>query len=200
MTTEIQSVSSVAPGVRRLTAEYIAARALLDAATLDEAAPKILAAICESLDWTHGALWVIDREIDALRCIHIWNAPSTQFPEFAAASRASTFERGVGLPGRVWATGKPSWIEDVVGDPIFPRASAAAREGLHGAVAFPVILRGDVLSVMEFFSQEVRRPDEELLSTLRTVGVLNAPVSSGFFVKFARPPSGVGWSIPMPTL
>ena len=170
MMAEVQSIGSAAPGVRRLSAEYIAARALLDAATLDEAAPKILAAIGESLDWTHGALWVIDRELDALRCIHTWNAPSTQFPEFDAASRATTFERGVGLPGRVWATGKPSWIEDVVGDLNFPRAPMAEREGLHGAVAFPVVLRGDVLSVMEFFSQEVRRPDEELLSTLRTVG------------------------------
>jgi PAS domain S-box-containing protein len=170
MTTEVQSVTTAAPGVRRLTAEYIAARALLDAATLDDAAPKILAAICENLEWTHGALWVIDRDIDALRCVHIWNAPSTQFPEFDAASRAVTFKRGVGLPGRVWATGKPSWIEDVVGDQNFPRAPMAAHDGLHGAVAFPVILRGDVLSVMEFFSQEVRQPDEELLSTLRTVG------------------------------
>ena len=41
----------------------------------------------------------------------------------------------------------------------------AEREGLHGAVAFPVVLRGDVVSVMEFFSQDIRRPDEELLAT-----------------------------------
>ena len=159
------------PGVRRLTPEYIAARALLDAATLDEAAPKILSAICESLDWALGALWVIDRDIDALRCAHIWNAgPSTQFPEFDAVSRATTFQRGVGLPGRVWASGHPAWIEDVPGDGNFPRAPIAAREGLRSAVAFPVVLRGDVLSVMEFFSDQVRRPDEELLSTLGTVG------------------------------
>jgi PAS domain S-box-containing protein len=170
MTTEVPSVTAAAPTIRRLSAEYIAARALLDAATLDDAAPKILAAIGESLDWTHGALWEIDPELGALRCSHIWNAPGTQCPEFDAISRATTFERGVGLPGRVWETGKPFWIEDVVGDANFPRAPMAASDGLHGAVAFPVVLRGDVLSVMEFFSREVRRPDEQLLSTLRTVG------------------------------
>ena len=46
------------PGVSgqpRLTAEYVAARALLDATTLDEAIPKILRSICEALDWE---LWV----------------------------------------------------------------------------------------------------------------------------------------------
>ena len=143
---------------------------MLDAASLEEAAPKILAAIGESLDWAHAALWVIDHELDALRCAHIWNAPSTQFPEFDASSRTTTFSRGIGLPGRVWASGKPAWIDDLVVDPNFPRAAVAAREGLRSAVAFPVVVRGEVLNVMEFFTRVARRPDEELLSTLRTVG------------------------------
>lgn len=169
MMPEVPPTSS-APNVRRLTAEYIAARALLDAASLEEAAPKILAAIGESLDWAHAALWVIDHEIDALRCAHVWNAPAAHFPEFDAVSRASTFGRGVGLPGRVWASGEPAWIDEVAGDPNFPRGPVASREGLHSAVAFPVVLRGEVVSVMEFFTRAARRPDEDLLSTLRTVG------------------------------
>ena len=72
------------PHERRLTAEYVAARALLDATTIDEAAPKILEAICETLGWEHGALWTIDREADALRCAKIWTSPAVQFPEFDA--------------------------------------------------------------------------------------------------------------------
>ena len=58
-----QSVHSGRPSERRLTAEYVAARALLDATTIDEAAPKILEAICDALGWEHGALWTIDREV-----------------------------------------------------------------------------------------------------------------------------------------
>jgi PAS domain S-box-containing protein len=158
------------PRERRLTAEYVAARALLDAATLDEAAPRILGAIGEALGWEHGSIWAIDREADAMRCVHVWSAAPTQFPEFHAASRASTFRKGVGLPGRVWAAGEPVWVQDVAGDPNFPRAAVAAREGLHTAVGFPVLLRGDVLNVLEFFSRETRAPDEELLSTLHTIG------------------------------
>ena len=45
-----------------------------------------------------------------------------------------------------------------------------AREGLHAAFGFPVLLRGEVLGVMEFFSREIREPDEELLAMLTTVG------------------------------
>jgi two-component system, sensor histidine kinase and response regulator len=155
---------------RRLTAEHVAARALVEAATIGEAAPKILEAICEALEWEYGALWRIDREADVLRCVDTWASPSVQFPEFDTNSREITFRRGVGLPGRVWTSGKPAWIPDVVEDANFPRASSAAREGLHGAFGFPILLRGEVQSIMEFFSREIRAPDEDLLSMLTSVG------------------------------
>jgi PAS domain S-box-containing protein len=81
-----------------------------------------------------------------------------------------TFGRGVGLPGRVWSTGQPVWIADVTLDTNFPRGPYAAGENLHGAFGFPILLRGDVQSVMEFFSREIRAPDEDLLSMLASVG------------------------------
>src|SRR5699024_11142487 len=89
---------------------------------------------------------------------------------FDRASRQMTFSRGIGLPGRVWAAGQPVWIRDVVQDPNFPRSEIAGREGLHGAFGFPILLRDDVQSVMEFFSREIRAPDEDLLSMLTSVG------------------------------
>jgi two-component system sensor histidine kinase/response regulator len=170
MTLDVQVSGDDDASKRRLTAEHAAARALVSAATIDEAAPKILEAICESLGWEHGALWTIDHGADVLRCAEIWNLPTVRFEEFDAISRALTFRRGIGLPGRVWATGDPAWIPDVTRDSNFPRGAVAAREGLHAAFGFPVLLRGEVQSVMEFFSREIRKPDEELLSMLSAVG------------------------------
>jgi PAS domain S-box-containing protein len=155
---------------RQLTAEHVAARALVESATFGDAAPKILEAICEALGWEYGALWRIDHEVDVLRCVDTWRPSRTEFPEFDRASRQMTFSRGVGLPGRVWSSGQPAWIPDVVRDVNFPRAAIAGREGLHGAFGFPILLRGDVQSVMEFFSREIRAPDEDLLSMLTSVG------------------------------
>src|SRR5262245_1485909 len=71
----------------RLSTEFVAARALLEATTLEEAMPKILGAICSALSWEHGALWVVDRERDRLRCAYVWKADPAQFPEFDALSR-----------------------------------------------------------------------------------------------------------------
>jgi len=156
--------------VRRLHAQYSTTRALAESRSLREAAPKVLRAICETLGWEHGALWRVDAATEVLRCVELWSPPHTSFPEFAKSSRRTTFVRGVGLPGRVWSTGKPAWIPDVVRDTNFPRAPIAAREGLHAAFGFPVLVGSEVLGVLEFFSSEIRRPDQELLELLATAG------------------------------
>src|SRR5215467_1043369 len=133
MTRQARALSGNGLAERRLRAEHVVARALVEASTFADAVPKILEAICRALDWEHGALWTIDRETDVLRCGQVWPAESVAFPEFHATSQASKFPRGVGLPGRVWASAEPAWIRDVVNDANFPRAEVAAREGLHAA-------------------------------------------------------------------
>src|SRR5688572_8015369 len=155
MASQVHVLSGDGLAERRLRAEHVVARALVEAGTFAEAVPRILEAICSALGWEHGALWDVDRANDVLRCTEIFTAASAAFPEFDAVSRASSFKRGTGLPGRVWSSGEPVWIPDVVQDGNFPRAPVAAREGLHAAFGFPILLRGEVLSVMEFFSREI---------------------------------------------
>jgi two-component system, sensor histidine kinase and response regulator len=155
---------------RRLAAQYETARAVAESTTLAEATPKVLLAICQALGWEHAALWNVDRKAGLLRCVETCHVPTLPFKEFEAASRRITFASGVGLPGRVWASGKPVWIPDVVRDSNFPRAAVAAREGLHAAFGFPILLGTEILAVMEFFSREIRQPDDDLLRMLAAVG------------------------------
>src|SRR5688572_18710461 len=132
----------------RLTAEHVAARALVESETLAEAAGRVLLALCEGLGWDYGALWNVDTKEETLRCVETCHLPSAHVLEFEAVSRRTAFERGVGLPGRVWESGVPVWIPDVVSDTNFPRAAIAAHDGLHGAFALPVLSKGSVVGVM----------------------------------------------------
>src|SRR5439155_839318 len=84
------------------------------------------------------------------RCLEAWHRCEVNVPRFEAITRQHTFARGVGLPGRVWTSGKPVWIPDVAKDANFPRAPVAAQEGLHGAFGCPIMLGREVLGVMEF--------------------------------------------------
>ena len=154
----------------RLRVQHTVAQILAEAVTIEEAAPRILRAMGECLGWDVGALWRVDRQAEALRCVELWHKASIEVPEFERFSREFTFVPGLGLPGRVWSTLEPEYVPDVVLDENFPRAPIAEREGLHAAFAFPILLGGEVLGVIEFFSREIRQPDQELLNMLATIG------------------------------
>src|SRR5882762_5292456 len=154
----------------RLRVQHTVAQILAEAATIEEASPRILRAMGECLGWDVGALWRVDREAEALRCVELWHKASIEVPEFERVSRELTFVPGLGLPGRVWSSLEPECIPDVVSDENFPRGPIAEREGLHAAFGFPILLGGEVLGVIEFFSREIRQPDQELLNMLATIG------------------------------
>ncbi len=155
---------------KRRTTGYAVTAALAESTTLTEAAPRILAVIGEGLDWDVGALWTVDRPAHVLHCIAIQCRSPRTCPAFMDASRRSTFAPGIGLPGRVWADRRPAWVADVTRDENFPRASDAAADGLHGAVAFPIVLGAEVLGAIEFFSHRLRQPDKDHLHMLTLLG------------------------------
>jgi signal transduction histidine kinase/DNA-binding response OmpR family regulator len=155
---------------RQAAAQNVTTCALVESATLAEAMPRVLEAVCESLDWIMGVRWSVDRDAQLLRCAEIHVAPPRTLQGMVDLSRRVTFAHGIGLPGRVWSTGRAAWIADVVHDPNFPRAAAATRDGLHGAFGFPIIGPGGFLGVMEFFSSEIRKPDAAVLAMFEGIG------------------------------
>jgi len=154
----------------RIAADHAVTRVLAESPTLQAAALRVLPAIGESLEWEMGAIWRVEEEAEVLRCVELWQVPQLHAPEFEKITRTASFPSGVGLPGRVWANGKPLWLHDVISDPNFPRAIHAEEEGLHSAFGFPVRSGDNVIAVMEFFSREIREPDDELLQMFEAIG------------------------------
>jgi len=83
----------------RLSLQYAVARALADAATLEEAAPRILQTVCEKVGWRFGELWRVDAGAGVLRHVETWSEQPLASPEFERATREITFPPGLGLPG-----------------------------------------------------------------------------------------------------
>jgi len=155
---------------RRLAAQHAVTSVLAESASLTEATPRILQATCESLELEMGALWKVDGQAAELRCVAVWHVPGAHIPEFEAITRGSVFSKGTGLPGRIWASGKPTWIANVAEDANFPRGPIAAREGLHAAFGFPVRVDREILGVIEFFSLQIQQPDQDLLHMMTNIG------------------------------
>jgi PAS domain S-box-containing protein len=157
-------------GEQGVAAAYAATRILAEADSLAAAAPHLLGAIGDNLEWDWGALWSFEREGVPLRCDCLWHARDIETAEFDTVSRERKFPAGESRLSQVWRSGLPIWMVDATTDPEFLRASAASRAGLHGGVIFPVLLDTEALGVVEFFSRAARERDEEQLATLSAIG------------------------------
>ena len=149
--------------------EYAVARILAERDRPVEVYEAVLQVIGSSLGWELGAVWEVAPGDGLLHCIRTWHAGGG-FPEFEALSEHITLAPGEGLPGVVVESGDPAWIVDAPANPNFPRAAIARRCGLHAAFGFPLLSPRGAVGMMEFFTQELRQPDEHLLETMRELG------------------------------
>jgi PAS domain S-box-containing protein len=155
---------------RRLAAQYAVSRILAEPVTLEEVVDAILLTIGQELGWDLSVYWAVDHTADRLLRRAGWCAPTIDASRFEAVSQSMRFSRGIGLPGRVWASGEAVWIPDVLEDSNFPRGPAAAVAGLHSAFAFPIYHQDEILGVVECFSRALRRPDADLLHAVSALG------------------------------
>jgi len=165
-----ERLSREARRASRHAARHAVADTLATAPGLREAAPRILQAMGTHLGWDVGCLYTVDHTSDSLHCVSVWQSPGVNADRFEAETRRRTFSRGEGLPGRVWLTAEPLWIEDVQREALFLRQPEAEADFLRGAFAFPILHGDDVLGVVEFFGRGVRRPDTDLLETTNGIG------------------------------
>lgn len=154
----------------RLALQYAVTQILSESTDLINSAWQILSTFCQSLGWEVGAFWQVDGDARMLRNVEMYHVTSVQTPEFDGQTQTILLEKGQCLPGRIWASGKPEWCPDVVEEPNFLRAGAAAHEKLHAAFGFPIKLGNQVLGVVEFYSSEIREPDDELMKMIAGIG------------------------------
>src|SRR6478752_10529144 len=153
----------------RTAVNLAVARILSESPALAHAIPKILRTVCETLGWEVGDFWTPKPDGRVLRC-EVSESRLGKFSKFKTVCRKLELAPGVGLPGRIWRNLKPAWISDITKDNNFPRASVAAGEGLHSAFAFPISFGKHFVGVMEFFSVEIREPDQDVLQMFGSIG------------------------------
>jgi len=153
---------------RVLTTQYAVAAAVAGSQGLEDGLLRALAAIGCGMDWQAGHLWVVgpDRR---LRCRTTWHDDDALEP-FVEASCLTTFGPGEGLPGRVWASGRPAWLADLRADANFPPCDVAESVGLRAAVGVPMIVGGEAQGVVEFFASELREEDASHVEAMAALG------------------------------
>ncbi len=145
------------------------ASAANEASSIEQAMQICLEQVCLHTGWPIGHSFIVSPITGMLESAN-WHVTQPRFQLFQDHEGERRFESGEGMPGRVLATGTSVWISDVTQDPNFRRTRSAQKIGLKGGYAFPVKVGGEVVAVLEFFSQELGEPNEALLDVMAHIG------------------------------
>lgn len=119
--------------------------------------------------WAYGSYWEVNPSENALR----FSVESgTVTPEFAKVTQEASFREGVGLSGKTWQSRDLVFVKDLGTMQDCCRREPAQRAGVKSGVCFPIIIKGQVLGTMDFFSLEILDISKERLEALRAVGQL----------------------------
>ncbi len=140
-----------------------------EAHELEDALRACVDEVCAQSAFTIGH--ALKRQGDGLVSTGIWHADD---PKVGAAYRAATgdhvFRAETGYLGRVLSTKQAMWLVDPAADDLPIRWQEAAEYGLRSALAFPVVVGGEVVAAVEFYSPHPTPPDGRVLGAMTNVG------------------------------
>ena len=143
--------------------------AIADAKSQSEAASIALETVRNAFGWAYGSYWQLDPQENALT----FSVESGSVnDEFRRVTREARFEKGVGLSGKTWQAKDLLFVDDLGTMTDCCRRESAQRAGVKSGVCFPILVKGQVIGTMDFFSLEVLCLSEERLNALRSVGQL----------------------------
>jgi signal transduction histidine kinase len=155
---------------RRSALQAAVAEAVSRSTSLEEISHQALSAIAITQGFDLGALWRVDRAEARLRFVGLWRNAGIDADRFHRESRDAEFEYGQGVLGGVWKAGAPAVVHDVARDERLVRRELLAGLGVRTVLYCPVRAHGETVGVIECFSREVRRADQQLLTLLDDIG------------------------------
>ncbi len=143
-----------------------------EAQSVEEAFGAALEQICRSMQWTSGHAWLVNNDAPGtLIDSGIWTSGSSKIRQVLRESgRQQQIDSGEGLAGRVIASGRTEWIEDLADIPDFPGRDAIRALPITSLMLVPVFLGKQVCGVLEFFSRKPMPRDPDLIKVMRNLG------------------------------
>jgi two-component system, cell cycle response regulator len=129
---------------------------------------QLLSAVCTRTAWEYGESWIPDVTHSVLELSPAWCVNTNldmrraiPWMQFQVCSQAVVLEQAEGLPGRIWQSHQPEWIEDASTQPAayFSRHQIAKALGVKAGLGIPVLVRAQVLAVAVFFMSKPHAPD-----------------------------------------
>ncbi|MBD2103431.1 diguanylate cyclase [Leptolyngbya sp. FACHB-261] len=138
-----------------------------------------LSQVCEATGWNYGETWLPHSDGTTLTCGQTWcnnvygqsKASGDALEQFRQMSQGYSFVPDQGLPGRVWSSKQPEWIQDVsiLPEALFIRSQSAKESGLKAGLGVPILAGSEVLAILVFFMFDSQPEDKRLVELVSTV-------------------------------
>ncbi|HAG81092.1 MAG TPA: adenylate/guanylate cyclase [Cyanobacteria bacterium UBA12227] len=153
---------------QRLAVQHATTHIIAESATVDDAIPKILEAIAQTLEWDVGEFWTVDSSTQnpILACVEMWLNPPIFRQQLAEINPPIPLITKDQLVNRIWQSHSPEWMSDITQNENIERSPIE----LHGAFGFPIQDDNEILGVMAFYSCDVQRFDPDLLEVMAAIG------------------------------
>jgi diguanylate cyclase (GGDEF)-like protein/PAS domain S-box-containing protein len=135
-----------------------------EASNLEQALPTCLRDVCLHTGWEVGHAYFVEGRRPVAS--GIWSsADPLRYEALRVALDQATLVPVDSALAQVLHEARPLWRTDLSVD-AGPCASAATSAGLLSRIAFPLVVDGEVVAVLEFFSSAQHEPDPQLLATV----------------------------------
>jgi hypothetical protein len=151
---------------------------LYSTTTLVTALTFLLISVCAGTEWEYGESWIPDATCPTLELSPAWCMTADldvnraiSWMQFQVCSKSFVLHPGEGLPGRVWQSQKPEWLEDVSAqsETYFLRNQIARALSVKAGFGMPIMVGSQVLAVVVFFMSKVRSPDSDLIEQTKAI-------------------------------
>ncbi len=142
-----------------LAALLRATRSVMSGLDLRETLDRILKEASHIVGTPHVKVLLVDREAQVLRLAALAGRP-------AALLKGFQLPLGVGHSGIVAATGKPLYVRDCPNDPRNLYTDQDRELGLITYLGLPILIRGEILGVLTFNTEEQRQYSPEQIAYL----------------------------------
>ncbi len=146
--------------------------------SLTHALQTTLDEVCSQTDWSVGHVLLATKDAPGvLTSSGIWHVdPPGHLAELRRRHNDAGFAPNGGIPGRVFASGKPEHIADVrslsADDCDRVRCALIETGNMRAVAGFPIIVGDEVCGVLEFFAENPFEADRLLLDVMVQVGTV----------------------------
>ncbi|XZN98490.1 MAG: response regulator [Microcoleus sp.] len=128
--------------------------AMAETNDFEESISVMLRLCCDFINWDLAEAWIPSHDGSCLNCGQNSYTKKTNLFEYINQSLPIKFAANIGLPGRIWSSKQPEWLEDIslAPDEVFIRNKMADRVGLKACFGVPILVEDRVIAILSFFN------------------------------------------------